>query len=162
MKFYGNIDDISGNVNLYIYTSRFTRYNTFKGGIRMDKNVTIIQIAKECGVSIATVSRVINHSNAVSEKSYRRVMDAVRKFNYVPNSTARSLSTSTSTSIGVVIPDINNPFFSLLLEGITRVADERGYHVLLFNTAERSCRPCASTACAASSSRRSPSRTPRR
>ena len=94
------------------------------------QEANIYEIAREAGVSIATVSRVINHSNAVSEKSYRRVMDAVRKFNYVPNSTARSLSTSTSTSIGVVIPDINNPFFSLLLEGITRVADERGYHVL--------------------------------
>ena len=90
------------------------------------QEANIYEIAREAGVSIATVSRVINHSNAVSEKSYRRVMDAVRKFNYVPNSTARSLSTSTSTSIGVVIPDINNPFFSLLLEGITRVADERG------------------------------------
>ena len=129
------------------------------------QEANIYEIAREAGVSIATVSRVINHSNAVSEKSYRRVMDAVRKFNYVPNSTARSLSTSTSTSIGVVIPDINNPFFSLLLEGITRVADERGYHVLLFNTAEntdrsiRSCRPCVSIACAALSSRRSPSRT---
>ena len=90
------------------------------------QEANIYEIAREAGVSIATVSRVINHSNAVSEKSYRRVMDAVRKFNYVPNSTARSLSTSTSTSIGVVIPDINNPFFSLLLEGITRREDQRG------------------------------------
>lgn len=73
MQFYGNIDDISGNVNLYIYTSRFTRYNTFKGGIRMDKNVTIIQIAKECGVSIATVSRVINGTVPVSDETRRRV-----------------------------------------------------------------------------------------
>ena len=79
------------------------------------QEANIYEIAREAGVSIATVSRVINHSNAVSEKSYRRVMDAVRKFNYVPNSTARSLSTSTSTSIGVVIPDIHNQFFSLLL-----------------------------------------------
>ena len=59
------------------------------------QEANIYEIAREAGVSIATVSRVINHSNAVSEKSYRRVMDAVRKFNYVPNSTARSLSTST-------------------------------------------------------------------
>ena len=56
------------------------------------QEANIYEIAREAGVSIATVSRVINHSNAVSEKSYRRVMDAVRKFNYVPNSTARSLS----------------------------------------------------------------------
>lgn len=130
------------------------------------QEANIYEIAREAGVSIATVSRVINHSNAVSEKSYRRVMDAVRKFNYVPNSTARSLSTSTSTSIGVVIPDINNPFFSLLLEGITRVPMS-GAITFCCSTPQkirtasiRSCRPCASTACAASSSRRSPSRTP--
>ena len=53
------------------------------------QEANIYEIAREAGVSIATVSRVINHSNAVSEKSYRRVMDAVRKFNYVPNRTAR-------------------------------------------------------------------------
>lgn len=104
------------------------------------QEANIYEIAKEAGVSIATVSRAINHSAAVSERSYRRVMEAVKKLNYVPNGTARALSTSTSTSIGVVIPDINNPFFSLLLEGITRVADEQGYHIFLFNTNETTSR----------------------
>lgn len=103
----------------------------------MKQESNIYEIAKEAGVSIATVSRVINHSSAVSEKSRKRVTEAIKKLNYVPNSTARSLSTSTSTAIGVVIPDINNPFFSLLLEGITRVADEEGYNIFLFNTGEQ-------------------------
>lgn len=102
----------------------------------MKQETNIYEIAKDAGVSIATVSRVINNSGPVSEKSRKKVNDAIRRLNYVPNSNARSLSTSTSTAIGVVIPDINNPFFSLLLQGITRAADEQGYHIFLFNTDE--------------------------
>ena len=100
------------------------------------QEANIYEIAKEAGVSIATVSRVMNRSASVSEKSTRRVMDAVRKLNYVPNSMARSLSTSVSTSIGVVVPDINNPFFSKVLKGVTTVADEKGYQVILYSTDE--------------------------
>lgn len=102
------------------------------------QEANIYEIAKEAGVSIATVSRVMNHSCTVSEKSRKRVLEAVEKLNYVPNSAARSLSTSTSTSVGVVIPDINNPFFSRLLQGITRAADEMGLNIFLFGTDESS------------------------
>lgn len=102
----------------------------------MKQETNIYEIAREAGVSIATVSRVINNSGSVSEKSRKKVMDAISKLNYVPNGNARSLSTSTSTAIGVVIPDINNPFFSLLLQGITKAADEQGLHIFLFNTDE--------------------------
>ncbi len=104
----------------------------------MKQEANIYEIAKEAGVSIATVSRVMNHSGAVSEKSKQRVLEAVEKLNYVPNIVARSLSTSTSTTIGVVIPDINNPFFSKLLQGITTTADEMGLSVFLFGTEENS------------------------
>ena len=102
------------------------------------QEANIYEIAKEAGVSIATVSRVMNHSTTVSEKNNKRVLDAVKKLNYVPNNAARCLSTSTSTSIGVVIPDINNPFFSQLLQGITRAADEMGLNIFLFGTNESS------------------------
>lgn len=102
----------------------------------MSQETNIYEIAREAGVSIATVSRVINDSDSVSEKSRKKVQEAIRKLNYVPNGNARSLSTSTSTAIGVVIPDINNPFFSQLLQGITQAADEQGYHIFLFNTDE--------------------------
>lgn len=106
----------------------------------MKQEANIYEIAKEAGVSIATVSRVMNNSCTVSEKSKKRVLDAVEKLNYVPNSAARSLSTSTSTSVGVVIPDINNPFFSRLLQGITSAADEMGLNIFLFGTDESSDR----------------------
>ena len=104
------------------------------------QEANIYEIAKEAGVSIATVSRVMNRSAAVSEKSTRRVLEAVQKLNYVPNSMARSLSTSLSMSIGVVVPDINNPFFSKVLQGVTKVADEKGYQVLLYSTDESAAR----------------------
>lgn len=108
-----------------------------KWGIRVGKQeANIYEIAKEAGVSIATVSRVINRSAFVSEKSTQRVMEAVQKLNYVPNSMARSLSTSVSMSIGVVVPDINNPFFSKVLKGVTAVADKEGYQVVLYSSDE--------------------------
>ncbi|MBP3412144.1 MAG: LacI family DNA-binding transcriptional regulator [Oscillospiraceae bacterium] len=100
------------------------------------QEANIYEIAKEAGVSIATVSRVMNRSASVSEKSTKKVMDAVRKLNYVPNSTARSLSTSLSRSIGIVVPDINNPFFSKILQGVTAAADEQGLQVVLYSTDE--------------------------
>ncbi|MBR4308174.1 MAG: LacI family DNA-binding transcriptional regulator, partial [Oscillospiraceae bacterium] len=100
------------------------------------QEANIYEIAKEAGVSIATVSRVMNRSANVSEKSAKRVLEAVKKLNYVPNSMARSLSTSMSTSIGVVVPDIDNPFFSKVLQGVTSVADAHGYQVLLYSTDE--------------------------
>ncbi len=96
----------------------------------------IYAIAEEAGVSIATVSRVINNHPSVTEKSRNRVLEAIKKLNYVPNSVARSLSTSVSNLVGVVIPDINNPFFSLILKGLTRMADEKGQNIFLFNTDE--------------------------
>ncbi len=103
--------------------------------MRMKRQETnIYSIAKEAGVSIATVSRVINQSASVSEKSRQKVLAAVEKLNYVPNIAARNLSTSTSTSIGVVIPDVGNQFFMQLLQGITAAADQMGYNIILFGT----------------------------
>ena len=102
----------------------------------MKQEANIYEIAKEAGVSIATVSRVINNHGSVSEKSRKKVNDVIARRNYVPNGNARSLSTSKSMTIGVVVPDINNPFFSQLLQGITRAADEQGFHIVLFNTDE--------------------------
>ena len=87
------------------------------------QETNIYTIAKEAGVSIATVSRVINQSAPVNEKSRKKVLDAIEKLNYVPNLAARNLSTSSSNSIGIVIPDVKNMFFMQLLQGITLAAD---------------------------------------
>ncbi len=100
------------------------------------QEANIYEIAVEAGVSIATVSRVMNQSASVSEKSKKKVLAAVEKLNYVPNGTARSLSTSSSNLVGAVVPDINNPFFASVLQGVTRAADEKGLNVFLFSTDE--------------------------
>lgn len=98
--------------------------------------MNIKELAKEIGVSSATVSRVINNSGYVSEETRKKVMLAVKKYDYVPNAIARSLSTKDSRSIGVIIADIENEFFSSMISGISQVADENGYNIHLMNTNE--------------------------
>ncbi len=94
---------------------------------------TIKDVAKEAKVSVATVSRALNNSGYVSEKSRLRIMKAVKKLNYKPNEVARSLYQKTSKIIGLLIPDIANPFFPLIARGVEDYAMEKGYMVLLAN-----------------------------
>lgn len=98
------------------------------------EETNIYMVANEAGVSIATVSRVINQSDSVSEKSRKKVFDAIEKLNYVPNQIARGLSTSTFNGIAVVVPDAGDTFFWSLLKGITQAADELGFNVMLFDS----------------------------
>jgi len=95
--------------------------------------VTIKDVAKEAEVSVATVSRALNDSGYVGEDSRFRIMEAVRKLNYKPNEVARSLYQKTSKIIGLLIPDIANPFFPLIARGVEDYAMEEGYMVLLAN-----------------------------
>ena len=103
----------------------------------MNKNATIVQIAKESGVSIATVSRVINGTAPVAESTRERVMAAINKHNYVPNIFARNLIRRQSMVIGIVMPDITNPYFSEMFSEFERAARDNGYSVLLCNTSFR-------------------------
>lgn len=91
--------------------------------------MNIKQLAAKIGVSTATISRVVNKSGYVSEKTREKVLEGVKKYNYIPNAIARSLSTKDSRSVGVIIPDIENEFFSSIIRGISRVAEERGYNI---------------------------------
>lgn len=100
----------------------------------MEKNVTIVQIAQECGVSIATVSRVINGTVPVTEDTRRRVQAVIDKYHFSPNAMARGLINRKSMTLGVVLPDITNPYFSLLFREIEREAHAAGYAVFLCNT----------------------------
>lgn len=99
------------------------------------QETSIYTIAEDAGVSIATVSRVINQIPSVSEKNRQKVLASIKKFNYIPNISARNLSTSRTTSVGVFVPDISNRYFMQLLRGITKEADELGYNIVLFDTA---------------------------
>lgn len=91
-------------------------------------------IAKEVGVSQATVSRVINGNCAVSSQIKMKVMECVRKLNYQPNIIAQSLVGNKSLLIGVIITDISNPFFSEIIKSIEREATTYGYSIILCNT----------------------------
>ena len=98
--------------------------------------VTIKDVAKEAGVSTATVSRVLNDVGFVSEEIKRRVFDAVKQLNYQPNAVARSLKQDKTNTIGVVIPDIANPYFMTISKGIEDTIQELGYQLIFCSSDE--------------------------
>ena len=99
----------------------------------------IAEVARRAGVSPATVSRVLNKTAPVKEETRRRVLRVIQDSNYIPNVAARNLSLqSRLNNIGIVIPDIDNPFFCSILKGVTQAADKHQYNVLLFNSDENS------------------------
>lgn len=100
----------------------------------MKETITIYDIARESGVSVSTVSRVLNHSPRVSEKTRAAVERVIAEHHYSPNAIARAMTNQSTHSIGVVLPDITNPYFSALFLEIQRYALARGYSVLLYNT----------------------------
>ena len=102
-------------------------------------SVTIKQVASEAGVSIATVSRVLNDKGPISEATRRRVEEVVARLHYVPHCAARSLITNRTNAIGVVLPDIHGEFFSEVIRGMDRTAWGNGYHLLVSSShADRS------------------------
>ncbi|WP_423189939.1 LacI family DNA-binding transcriptional regulator [Alkalibacterium sp. f15] len=100
--------------------------------------VTIKEVAKHAGVSVATVSRALNKNGYVSEKAREKVEASINELNYYPNEVARSLFQKTSKMIGLLLPDISNPYFPLLMKGIEESARENGYSVILGNVEEGS------------------------
>ncbi len=94
----------------------------------------IRDIAKMAGVSVTTVSRVINDHPYVSEEKRKAVIDVMRKVDYQVNRTAVSLSQGKSHLIGVVVPFVKHPYFGLLIEGIAKQAVENHYHFVLIQT----------------------------
>lgn len=98
--------------------------------------MNIDDIAKQIGVSTATVSRAINNSGYVKEETRRKVFEAIERNRYVPNAVARSLSMNDTLSIGVIIPDIENEFFSSIISGISEVAEENHYNIYFLGSNE--------------------------
>ena len=102
---------------------------------RTDRRVSnIYEVAKRVGVSTATVSRVLSQPNVVAPATRRRVLEAIERLGYEPNSTAQSLRTTRTGKLLVTVPDISNPFFSLILQGIEDAAQREGYSVLVGDT----------------------------
>jgi LacI family transcriptional regulator len=97
---------------------------------------TIIDVAREAGVSTTTVSHVLNETRSVAEPTKQRVLAAIERLNYEVNSLAQSLKSDRSQTIGLLVTDISNPFFTSLVRGVEDVANAAGYSVMLCNTDE--------------------------
>jgi len=96
--------------------------------------ITIKDVAKEVNVSVTTVSRVLNNKPDVSEDTKRKVEKAIKKLGYNPSGIARGLVLQKTNSIGLIIPDVSNPFFPEVIKGIERKAKEAGYSLIFYNT----------------------------
>lgn len=94
----------------------------------------IKDVAREAGVSTATVSHVINETKYVTDATRQKVLKAVEKLNFYPNAHARSLASGKSNIIGLLVSDISNPFFPELIKSIEAAAFDHGYNIMLFNT----------------------------
>lgn len=95
------------------------------------KQVTIYDIASEAKVSVSTVSRVLNNTAPVKESTRMKIMELIQKYQFQPNALARSLSKKETGTIGVIVPDITNPFFPEVISGIDQVARALGYTFFL-------------------------------
>ncbi|KZR57684.1 LacI family DNA-binding transcriptional regulator [Pseudobacillus badius] len=98
--------------------------------------VTIRDVAAEAGVSVATVSRVLNNKGYVHEDTLRKVQQAIEKLNYSPNEVARSLFKRQSKLVGLLLPDITNPFFPELARGVEDELQKQGFRLLFGNSDE--------------------------
>jgi len=95
---------------------------------------TIREVAEKAGVSVTTVSHVVNKTRFVSEEVRERVVAAMKDLNYRPNALARSLRRGETHTLGLILPDSSNPFFAEVGHAIEAAAFERGYSVILCNT----------------------------
>src|SRR5919202_1102881 len=99
--------------------------------------ITIDDVARTAGVSRQTVSRVLNAKGEIAETTRARVQAVIAELGYRPNLLARSLITRTTHTIGLVVPDISQPFFPEIARGIKEHAHAAGYQMLLAYTAEQ-------------------------
>ncbi len=99
-----------------------------------NKNVDIYTIAEHAGVSKSTVSRVLNNKDDVSETTREKVIDVIKELNYKPNSSAKGLATQKTKTVGLVVSEITNSFFSMFVKGAEDKAMEENYNIMLANS----------------------------
>ncbi|MET9232066.1 LacI family DNA-binding transcriptional regulator [Lentzea sp. NPDC003310] len=102
----------------------------------MSRRVTINDVARVAGVSRQTVSRALNDKGEIDAGTKQRVLDAAKELGYRPSRFARGLVRQDSTTIGLVIPDLLNPFFTEVAAGALEAARARGWHVTVYDTAD--------------------------
>ncbi len=101
-----------------------------------NNSVTLKEVAAELGVSAMTVSRAVNNSPNVDSKTKKRILEKAKKMGYTPNLVAKSLVSSKTYTVGVVIPEISHSFFPDVVRGIEEVVDSKAYQILLTNTSD--------------------------
>lgn len=104
-----------------------------RGNASGGSSPTMKDVAREAGVSLGTVSNVLNNKSSVLSKNRDKVLDAVKRLNFRSNLVARTLKTKSSRDIGLIIPNINNPFYPELARGVEDAANSAGFTVLLCN-----------------------------
>lgn len=95
---------------------------------------TLKDVAAEAGLTVTTVSRVLNNRGYISDNARKKVDEAMKKLNYQPNELARSLHNKSSNIIGLIVPHISHPYFAKTISSVEKYASAYGYHVLLCNT----------------------------
>ncbi|MBE5834944.1 MAG: LacI family transcriptional regulator [Butyrivibrio sp.] len=99
-----------------------------------NKKVTIYNIAKEAGVSPATVSRVLTNSANVKSEKKERILELIKKYNFTPSAVARGLSDTRSRIIGIIVADVRNTFYADMYVACERAADKEAYTVMMLNS----------------------------
>src|SRR5256714_1918513 len=102
--------------------------------VRMSSNSSIREVAKRAGVSLGTVSNVLNRPEIVAKETRERVKSAIEEIGFVRNGSARQLRAGTSQHIGLVVLDVANPFFTEVARGVEDLANQAGYVVILCNS----------------------------
>lgn len=103
----------------------------------------LADVARKAGVSISTASYVVTGSRPVADGTRRRVLEAIEEIGYTPDAVARALRSSRSQTVALVVPDIRNPFFTALIEGVEAEARANGQSLLMVNTGEDPAREVA-------------------
>lgn len=104
--------------------------------MNIDETITIYDVAREAGVSMATVSRVVNGNKNVKENTRKKVLEVIDRLDYRPNAVARGLASKKTTTVGVVIPNIANSYFATLAKGIDDIASMYKYNIVLASSDE--------------------------
>ncbi|MGL4404067.1 MAG: LacI family DNA-binding transcriptional regulator [Fusobacteriaceae bacterium] len=96
--------------------------------------MTMRDIAKKLGISVATVSRALNNNANVNEETKKKIMELVKELNYTPNAIARNLSKNENNNIALIVPDLENMFFAKLVSSICRYFYKKGYQVVVYSS----------------------------
>ena len=100
------------------------------------EQITIKEVAKLCGVGVSTVSRAINNHPDINDATKQMILDTIKKYNYVPNNSARNLKRSDSNTIAVLIKGISNPFFADMIQVFEREINRKKYTFVLQHVEE--------------------------